>query len=122
HSVAPPDSRPAYLGIAMTLPLLPLSIARLPAGLRQALSQEGVPCIDVADASFPTRFVLFDSRFAPSPKAAEGQRAVDLDFVRSQEGRDVFADLVDERSAQRAWHVGWLDAIEEVARVDKRQT
>ncbi len=30
------------------------------------------------------------------------------------------ADLVDEQSVPRLWSVGWLEAVEEVARVDKR--
>ncbi len=104
----------------MTLPLLPLNVSRVPLGLRQALGQEGVPYVDCAQAAHPARFMLFDSRREPAPRLLPGQQAIDVDLVRREEGRDLFADLVDERSSRRSWQIGPLDAVEEVARVDKR--
>jgi hypothetical protein len=108
-----------------TLPLLPLSIARVPSGLRQALGQEGVPFVEFARARSATRFVLFDSRTAPAPALAEGQRALDVDTIRRRAAdnlisHDALAELTDERSAPRAWQVGPWQAVEEVARADKR--
>jgi hypothetical protein len=106
----------------MTLPLLPLSVSRVPPGLRQALQQEGVPLADRKQADAAVRFVLFDSRREPMPQLGEGQHAIDIDLMRRHDGRDLLADLVDERPARQSWRIGWLDPVEEVARVDKRAT
>jgi peptidoglycan/xylan/chitin deacetylase (PgdA/CDA1 family) len=104
----------------MMLPLLPLTVSRVPLGLRQALGQEGVPFVDLGHAAFAVRFVLFDSRNENSPPLRPGQEAVDVDIIRRQVGRDLLDDLVDEAPARRCWAVGPLDAVEQVARVDKR--
>jgi hypothetical protein len=87
-----------------------------------ALRQEGVPWIDRKQSAARGRFVLFDSRKEPEPQVPAGQQAIDIDFIRRREGRDLFADLVDERPGLRSWRIGWLNVLEEAARVDKRAT
>ena len=104
----------------MSLPLLPLLVSRVPPGLRLALQQEGVPVVECKQPDAAGRFVLFDSRSGPQPELAAGQEPIDIDLIRQQEGRDLLADLTDERPARQAWRIGWLDAVEEVARRDKR--
>ncbi len=106
------------------LTLLPLALSNVPAGLRMALEQAGVPHIDhpverAAEAA-DARFVLFDSQAARPPHLTAGQMAIDIAALRSGEPRDPFAALLDTRSIRTRWTVGALDVYEEVAATDKR--
>jgi len=103
-----------------SLPLLPLTLSRVPVGLRQALGQEGVPFVERARSNSAAKFVLFDSRLEKAPLLCAEQKAIDVDLVRRLARRDVLAELVDERPVRRAWQVGQLEAVEEVAHIDKR--
>lgn len=102
-------------------PLLPLVLDRVPQGLRQALAQEGVPCVDRRPNQTQGRFVLFDSRGAASRGLAAGQLAIDVNEFRKGFKGDPYEDLLDERSGRYAWRIGGLQVSEEIARVDKRE-
>lgn len=100
------------------LPELPLLLADVPPGLRQALSQEGVPWHDYIPGSRAGRFVLYDPTRL-TPRWCDGQIPIDVDQVRGALPGDVFQTLADERAARFAWQVGPLAVEEVVARVHR---
>lgn len=102
------------------LPLLPLILDDVPKGLRQALTQEGIPISDRRAGLPEGRFLLFDSRLGMPHPAAPGQIAVDLDSLRGAFDEDPFEALLDQRSDRFQWQVGRLTLSERIARVDKR--
>lgn len=102
----------------IALPELPLLVADVPQGLRQALSQEGVPWCDYVPGSRAGRFVLFDATRL-SPRLFEGQTPIDVGPLRRGGGGDPFDALTDRRAARYAWRVGPLTVEETVARVDR---
>ncbi len=102
------------------LPLLPLVLDRVPSGMRQALSQEGVPFVERRASRVDGRFVLYDSRSGGSPTLAAGQRALDIDLLRRDWRGDPFEDLLDERSARFAWKLSGVQVSEEICRINKR--
>lgn len=97
------------------LPHLPLLLADVPASLRQALAQEGVPTADYKSGRAGA-FVLFDSRRI-RPFLSDGQLGIDVDFLRLSRSRDPFEVLADERAACHEWQIGRLAVREQVARV-----
>jgi hypothetical protein len=99
--------------------LLPLVLNEVPWGLRQALAQEGLPCVDAARDPLGGRFVLFDSRKG-RPELPAGQTAIDVQSLRPSELADPFAALVDESPARHFWQIGPVRLSEETARFDKR--
>jgi hypothetical protein len=101
-------------------PLLPLVLGKVPPGLVQALAQEGTPFVDQRQAHGAGRFVLYDSRRESLPRLLPGQRAIDVDLLRQNETDDPFELLLDERSAPANWQIGGLQAVEEIAAIDKR--
>lgn len=101
-------------------PLLPFVLHRVPAGLRQALAQEGIAAVDHVPGSCQGRFVLYDSRSDRSLKVESGQTLIDIDRIRDRERRDPFDALVDHHAQQHAWRVADLTIHEEISRVDKR--
>lgn len=101
------------------LALLPLALANVPAGLRQALAQEGTPTIEHGAPGSDVRFVLFDSAQAVAPGLREGQAAIDVAALREGHRGDPFARLVGAGSSRCRWQVGPLELTEEVAAVDK---
>ena len=101
------------------LPLLPLLLAEVPAGLRQALAQEGVACQEHSAAPAAGRFVLYDSRRGACRLAVEGQVGIDVHALRAGFAKDPFELLLDEGAARQHWQIGPLSVSEEVARVDK---
>ncbi|HET6879247.1 MAG TPA: polysaccharide deacetylase family protein [Pirellulales bacterium] len=96
---------------------LPLLLADVPATLRQALAQEGVP-FEEQSSGHAAKFVLFDSRRS-RPFLNEGQVAIDVDLLRSGRSRDPFTALADEGAACYEWQIGGLAVRETVARVDR---
>jgi hypothetical protein len=100
--------------------VLPLVLDRVPAGLRQALAQEGVPFVDRRAQGLQGRFVLYDSRSGPPSGLASGQIAIDVDGLRAGWRGDPFEELLDERSIRCVWRIADFDISEEIARVDKR--
>lgn len=102
------------------LPLLPLVLDRVPHGLRQALTQEGVPFVERRPSRADGQFVLYDSRSGAPRGLAPGQRAIDVDSFRAGWRGDPYEDLLDERSARFAWRLGGFQVSEEIARVNKR--
>lgn len=103
------------------LPVLPLTLADVPAGLRLALEQEGVPVRDRRPGVPEGRFVLFDARRGPCRAKVNGQTLIDVSRAADRQG-DPWADLVDVQSRRQLWQAGGLTVTEEVARVDKRTT
>jgi hypothetical protein len=101
--------------------LLPLILDRVPAGLRHALAQEGLPFVDRHAKGSTGRFVLFDSRQGTCRNLAADQIAIDVDLLRRGEPSDPFEDLLDERSARLRWSIAGRDLAEEVSCVDKRE-
>ena len=101
-------------------PLLPLVLADVPAALRRALGQEGVPTREHHEGPAAGRFVLFDSQSRPAPALVTGQTAIDVHEFRSALGRDPFKALDNERSRRAQWQVADLTVSEEVASIDKR--
>ncbi len=104
----------------MELPLLPLSLARVPEGLRQVLDQEGVPIQPWQPAAMATRFVLYDGQCAPPPELAPGQEAIDVDRFRLGAAGDPFAPLVDTKASLHRWRLGDWDVMEEIGQVNRR--
>jgi peptidoglycan/xylan/chitin deacetylase (PgdA/CDA1 family) len=98
------------------LPALPLLLADVPASLRQALGQEGIPVADHRSGR-PGRFVLFDSPSACGSLAA-GQVGIDINRLRGRPA-DALAALADERAACKEWQIGGLRVRETVARVER---
>src|SRR5438105_8629355 len=78
-----------------SLPLLPLVLGQVPAGLRRALAQAGVPCCDQATMPSAGRFVLFDSSGGRRPPVVQGQVPIDVDRLRSPRGADPLAASED---------------------------
>lgn len=103
------------------LPVFPLVLDGVPAGLRQALSQEGISCVERAQARAAGRFVLFDSRSGRCRGVAAGQIPLDVDALRRSAEGDPFEDLLDERSCQHGYRIGGFEFREEMASIDKRQ-
>lgn len=97
------------------LPDLPLLLAEVPASLRRALAQEGVPTADYKSGR-AGKFVFFDSRRF-RPVLSDGQVGVDVDSLRSSRSRDPLETLADERAACHEWQIGRLAVREQVARV-----
>ena len=87
--------------VSDNLPLLPLLLEEVPAGLVRALAQEGIPFLRRTDAATGGRFVLFDSRNGPCPVLGAGQVAIDVDRLRSGSAGDPMEALLDERSCHR---------------------
>lgn len=104
----------------MELPLLPLTLARVPDGLRQALQQEGVPFRSWQPGEDATRFVLFDSRCAPRPPLVTGQEAIDVDQFRRGVESDPFQALIEPQAARHRWQLGPWEVSEEIATVNRR--
>src|SRR4051812_29068571 len=105
----------------LNLPLLPLILGRVPAGLRQALSQEGVPFLDELPGPPAGRFLLYDSSAEPYRHTPLGQVGIDVQELAEGFPEDPFAALLDEQTATCHWQAeAWL-VQEEVARVDKRR-
>ncbi len=104
----------------MNLALLPLALSNVPAGLRLALAQEGVPFQELAAGCGDARFVLFDSQVEQRPALTPGQTAIDVHALRGAGAEDPFDALLSDQSARQSWRVGELDAVETVALVDKR--
>lgn len=96
---------------------LPLLVADVPQGLRQALSQEGVPWCDYVPGSRAGRFVVYDSSRL-TPRLCEGQTPIDVDVLSRGQSGNSFDALTDERAARIAWPIGRLTVEETVARVD----
>lgn len=96
---------------------LPLLVADVPQGLRQALSQEGVPWRDYVPGSRAGRFVLYDSSRLPA-RLCEGQVSIDVGVLSRGQSGNSFDDLTGERTALVAWPIGRLTVEETVARVD----
>ena len=105
----------------MELPLLPLVLDDVPAALRTALEQEGLPLAEARTEQPAGRFVLWDSRRKPQARLADGQLAVDVDQLRQSSAVDPLAALADTRSSKRGWRLGSVLAVEDVARHDKRE-
>ncbi|MGE0533756.1 MAG: hypothetical protein AB7O68_02205 [Pirellulales bacterium] len=101
--------------------LLPLLLDRVPAGLRHALVQEGIPTVERMAKGPQGRFVLFDSRQGGCRNLAADQVAIDIDLLRRGEAGDPFEDLLDERSARTRWRIDGRELAEDVSRVDKRE-
>lgn len=99
------------------LPELPLLLADVPAALRQALAQEGVPAVALRSGR-AGKFVLFDS-LRGQPALAEGQVAIDVRPPRAGSDCDPLAALADERSACHEWRIGGLAVRETVARMSR---
>lgn len=99
------------------LPELPLLLADVPATLRQALAQEGVPAAGLCSGR-AGKFVLFDS-LRGRPALADGQVGIDLHSRRSDRSNDPLAALADERAACQEWQIGGLAVRETVARVHR---
>lgn len=99
------------------LPELPLVLAGVPATLRQALEQEGVPCDDQRSRR-SGRFVLFDSKRG-QPSLDRDQIGIDVDHLRRGRSRDPFKALGDERAACCEWRVGRLQVRETAAQVNR---
>ncbi|HEX7378465.1 MAG TPA: polysaccharide deacetylase family protein [Pirellulales bacterium] len=99
------------------LPELPLLLADVPAALRQALAQEGVPAVALRGGR-AGKFVLFDS-LRGRPALAEGQVAIDVRPPRAESDCDPLAALADEQSACHEWRIGGLAVRETVARVPR---
>ena len=104
----------------MELPLLPLTLARVPDGLRQALQQEGVPFRSWQTGEETTRFVLFDSRCAPRPPLSAGQEAIDVDRFRRGAESDPFQTLIESQAARHRWQLGPWEVSEEIAVANRR--
>lgn len=104
----------------MELPLLPLTLARVPDGLRQALQQEGVPFRSWQPGEETTRFVLFDSRCAPRPPLSPGQEAIDVDRFRRGTESDPFQTLIESQAARHRWQLGPWEVSEEIAVANRR--
>jgi hypothetical protein len=102
------------------LPLLPLVMCQVPAGLRRAFEQTGVPCCDRSATPVAGRFVLFDSRVERRASIVEGQIPIDIDDLRQGHGFDPFVALDDEQSYRCGWQIDQLRVREVVARVEKR--
>lgn len=101
------------------LPVLPLTLADVPAGVRLALAQEGVPVRDRRPGAPEGRFVLFDSRRGPCRPKVAGQTLIDVSRAADRQG-DPWSDLVDVHAQRHAWQAGGLTLTEDVARIDKR--
>jgi hypothetical protein len=101
-------------------PLLPLVLDDVPQGLRQALSQEGVPCCNRRQGPVEGRFVLFDSRMGRRCPLGPRQVAIDVGRLCGSATCDPLAKLVDEQAAVHQWQIGGLTITEEIAAVDKR--
>lgn len=97
---------------------LPLLVADVPQGLRQALSQEGVPWRDHVPGSRTGRFILYDSSRL-TPRLREGQASIDVNGLTHGKSGHSFDALTDERAARIAWPIGRLTVEETVARVDR---
>lgn len=97
---------------------LPLLVADVPQGLRQALSQEGVPWRDYVPGSRAGRFVLYDSSRL-TPRLCDGQVPIDVGVLSRGQSGNSFDALTDERAARIAWPIGRLTVEETVARVDR---
>ncbi|MBN1590332.1 MAG: hypothetical protein JW888_12525, partial [Pirellulales bacterium] len=102
------------------LPLLPLVLDDVPAGLGEMLVQEGVPFRSRRREPLAGRFVLFDSRRTFPEAASHGQTWIDVDRLRAEPDGDPFAKAADWRSARFEWHVDNFTLAEEIARVDRR--
>lgn len=101
------------------LPLLPLVLDRVPAGLRLALGQEGVPWRDSRPGPVEGRFVLFDSRTRTRPRLQEGQVPLDIHPLRADWADDPFEALADSHDRLQGWQIGQFQLSERVARFDK---
>jgi len=103
-----------------SLPLLPLIVDDVPAGLRQALAQEGLPTRPRTPGLGEGRFVLCDSRRGPLTPPGPGQSVLDMAALIDPGEPDPLEALVDTRSKPHQWrHAGRL-VCEEIACVDKR--
>jgi peptidoglycan/xylan/chitin deacetylase (PgdA/CDA1 family) len=103
----------------MNIPLLPLMLADVPATLRQALEQEGVPCAEHRPGRPEGRFVLHTSSGAPPAGMSPQQRALSLDALLRPHELQWCEQLRSEHTACRQWAVGPFLAREQVAAVDK---
>jgi len=103
-----------------SLPLLPLVLDRVPPELVTVLAQEGVPWMRADDPWSQGRFVLFDSRLGPIRPLRFGQMAVDVRRLCAPDD-DPLEALRDESSTSKQWEIGWLQLVERVARVDRRE-
>jgi hypothetical protein len=102
------------------LPLLPLILDRVPAGLAEALTQEGVPYRAWSLGAPQGRFLLFDSRKGPNRSGSDGQIPIDLDSFRPMLGEDPFLALVDEQTAAYTWQFGEVKIVHARGRSDRR--
>ena len=102
------------------LPLLPLVLDDVPAGLVHGLEQEGVPICAWREEPTAGRLLLFDSRRGTRPTLLEGQTGIDIHCLRGDFPTDPFEQLLDEQAARMHWRIGSASISEEVARVDKR--
>ncbi len=101
-------------------PLLPLVLHEVPAALRRALGQEGIPARVYRPGPAQGRFLLFDSRRSPTLRVGPGQVTIDVAALRELHREDPFEALEDLRADRFQWHIGGLALHEEIARVDKR--
>ena len=101
------------------LPLLPLILAAVPAALKRALAQEGIPFQLETSGPPAGRFVLYDSARETRCAASSAQVMIDVRRLATEEREDPFEALDDEQSKRHSWRIGGLDVSEEVARVDK---
>lgn len=109
-----------YIVSQAKLPLLPLVLAAVPAALKRALGQEGIPWQDETAGPLAGRFVLYDSARETRRESGSSQTLIDVRRLVVDEKEDPFVALDDEQSKRHCWRIGGLDVCEEVARVDKR--
>jgi hypothetical protein len=108
-------------------PLLPLVLWRTSPALAEALTQEGVPHVELehgpAALTRAGRFVLYDSRRESRSRLSEilasDQDALDVDALRRAAPIDPFAALLDTRSLRMHWEVGGYRLTERVNRHDR---
>lgn len=96
---------------------LPLVLHNVPWGLRTALAQEGVPCVDFKRGGASGRLVLFDGR-AGAPALTEGQHAIDIRAI--EEFAALNKAMESEESAEGRYEIRGWTLLERVARFDRR--
>ncbi len=112
---------------AANLPLLPLLLFRVPAGLEMMLAQEGVAFerVDAEQAvrSMRGRFVVFDGDHARSRaigrRLGPNQIPIDISPLRRLGVGDPFKRMVDQRAIRKRWSFEGKVVHERVARSDK---